>query len=108
MPNRWATAGTRRRTKRLAMENTDASSPERKLQCSDVGKCFQLLERILDGELVECGNEMLQEKLDKCQPCFAHFHLEQAIREVLKTKCTKHPLPDKLAESIRQMIQDAR
>jgi anti-sigma factor (TIGR02949 family) len=76
------------------MENNDASSPDRKLQCSDVSKCFQLLERILDGELVEEGEEMLQEKLDKCQPCFAHFHLEQAIREVLKTKCTKQPLPD--------------
>jgi anti-sigma factor (TIGR02949 family) len=46
--------------------------------------------------------------LDKCQPCFEHFHLEQAIREVLKTKCTKQPLPEKLAESIRQMIQDVR
>ncbi|MEY3644583.1 MAG: hypothetical protein RLZZ207_1278 [Bacteroidota bacterium] len=108
MPNRWATAGTRRRNKQSAMENNDASSPDRKLQCSDVSKCFQLLERILDGELVEEGEEILQVKLDKCQPCFAHFHLEQAIREVLKTKCTKQPLPDKLAESIRQMIQNPR
>ena len=108
MPNRWDTAGTKRRTKRSAMENNNASSGERKLQCSDVSKCFELLEHILDGELVEGGPQLLQEKLDKCQPCFAHFHLEQAIREVLKTKCTKQPLPDKLAESIRQMIQDAR
>ena len=108
MPNRWDTAGTKRRTKRSAMENNNASSGERKLQCRDVSKCFELLEHILDGELVEGGNEMLQEKLDRCQPCFEHFHLEQAIREVLKTKCTKQPLPDKLAESIRQMIQDAR
>lgn len=90
------------------MENRDAPSPERKLQCSDVSKCFQLLERILDGEHVDEGATMLQEKLEKCQPCFEHFHLEQAIREVLKTKCTKQPLPDKLADSIRQMIQDAR
>ena len=55
MPNRWDMAGTKRRIKRLAMENNDAPSPERKLQCSDVSKCFQLLERILDGELVEEG-----------------------------------------------------
>lgn len=90
------------------MDKNNVSTPERKLQCSDVSKCFQLLERILDGELVEGGNQLLQEKLEKCQPCFQHFHLEQAIREVLKTKCTKQPLPDKLAESIRQMIQDTR
>jgi anti-sigma factor (TIGR02949 family) len=90
------------------MENTDLSSGERKLQCSDVSKCFQLLESILDGELGEEGKELLKQKLDKCQPCFEHFHLEQAIREVLKTKCTKQPLPEKLADSIRQMIQDVR
>ena len=108
MLNPWVMPQTKRRTKQVVMENKEESSPERKLQCNDGSKCFQLLERILDGELVEGGNEMLQEKLDKCQPCFAHFHLEQAIREVLKTKCTKQPVPDKLAESIRQMIQDAR
>ncbi|GEM_PF-241555 len=108
MPNPWVMPQAKRRIKQVVMENIKGSSPERKLQCSDESKCFQLLERILDGELVDGGNEMLQEKLDKCQPCFAHYHLEQAIREVLKTKCTKQPLPDKLAESIRQMIQDAR
>jgi anti-sigma factor (TIGR02949 family) len=90
------------------MENNNTSSGGKKQQCSDVSKCFQLLEHMLDGELADVSEDMLKEKLDKCQPCFAHFHLEQAIREVLKTKCTKHPLPEKLADSIRQMIQDAR
>jgi hypothetical protein len=47
------------------------------------------LESILDGEHVPNSKEILQEKLDKCQPCFQHFHLEQAIREVLRTKCSK-------------------
>jgi anti-sigma factor (TIGR02949 family) len=90
------------------MENNNLSSGDRKLQCSDVSKCFQLLESILDGELGEEGKEILKQKLDKCQPCFEHFHLEQVIREVLKTKCTKQPLPETLADSIRQMIQDSR
>ena len=86
------------------MEINEKAPGERKLECSDVSKCFQLLESILDGELVENGKEILQEKLAKCQPCFEHFHLEQAIREVLKTKCTKQPVPRELADSIRQMI----
>lgn len=90
------------------MENNNLSTGDRKLQCSDVSKCFQLLESILDGELGEEGKEILKQKLDKCQPCFEHFQLEQIIREVLKTKCTKQPLPEKLADSIRQMIQDVR
>ena len=108
MPNPWATIRTKRKNKQLAMENENSSTGDRKLQCSDVSKCFQLLENILDGELGEEGKNILKQKLDKCQPCFEHFHLEQVIREVLKNKCTKQPLPDKLADSIRQMIQDVR
>jgi anti-sigma factor (TIGR02949 family) len=90
------------------MENNKQSSGDRKLQCGDVSRCFELLESILDGEMGDTGKEMMKEKLDKCQPCFEHFHLEQAIREVLKTKCTKQPVPVQLADSIRQMIQESR
>lgn len=90
------------------MEQNDQAAGERKLQCSDVSKCFELLESILDGELGESGKEQMKEKLAKCQPCFEHFHLEQAIREVLKTKCTKQPVPRELADSIRQMILESK
>ena len=90
------------------MEKNEQSAGSRKLKCSDVSKCFQLLESILDGEMGEEGKDVLKEKLDKCQPCFEHFHLEQAIREVLKTKCTKQPVPEKLADSIRKMIHETK
>lgn len=90
------------------MEINDQTSGERKLECSDVTKCFQLLESILDGELGESGKEILKDKLAKCQPCFEHFHLEEAIRDVLKTKCTKQPVPTELADSIRQMIKEGK
>ncbi|MFC3879369.1 anti-sigma factor [Algoriphagus namhaensis] len=87
-------------------KNEEASEP-RKLQCKDTSKCFELLESILDGE-INNSKEMLKEKLAKCQPCFEHFHLEQAIRDVLKNKCTKHPLPAELADSIRSKIQEIK
>ncbi|WP_026966287.1 mycothiol system anti-sigma-R factor [Algoriphagus terrigena] len=90
------------------MEINDQASGERKLECSDVTKCFQLLESILDGELGDSGKEILKDKLAKCQPCFEHFHLEEAIRDVLKTKCTKQPVPTELADSIRQMIKEGK
>jgi anti-sigma factor (TIGR02949 family) len=90
------------------MEKNDQPAGTRKLACSDVTKCFQLLESILDGEMGETGQELMKEKLAKCQPCFEHFHLEQAIRDVLKTKCTKQPVPSELAKSIRQMIQESK
>ncbi len=90
------------------MEMNEETSGSRKLKCDDTSKCFELLESILDGEMGDPGKEVLKEKLAKCQPCFEHFHLEQAIREVLKTKCTKQPVPEKLADSIRQMIQESK
>ncbi|MEX2592472.1 MAG: anti-sigma factor [Anditalea sp.] len=90
------------------MEKNLNSSGERKLNCGDENKCFQLLESILDGEKVADSEEMLDEKLAKCQPCFEYYHLEQAIREVLKTKCTMQPVPHELAASIRQKIEEIR
>lgn len=90
------------------MEINDQATGGRKLECSDVTKCFQLLESILDGELGDSGKEILKDKLAKCQPCFEHFHLEEAIRDVLKTKCTKQPVPTELADSIRQMIKEGK
>jgi anti-sigma factor (TIGR02949 family) len=90
------------------MEKNLKSSAERKQNCSDASKCFQLLESILDGENDQDSKEVLKEKLAKCQPCFEHYHLEQAIRDVLKTKCTKHAVPHELATSIRQKIDEIK
>jgi anti-sigma factor (TIGR02949 family) len=90
------------------MENNFDSSSQRKLNCSDASKCFKLLESILDGQADLESKAVLDEKLAKCQPCFEHFHLEKAIREVLRTKCTKQLVPLELVDSIRQKIQDLK
>jgi len=89
------------------MENVNSSS-ERKLNCGEESKCFQLLESILDGETLEESKELLDQKLAKCQPCFEYYQLEQVIRDILKKKCTKKPVPAELAASIRQKIQELR
>lgn len=89
------------------MENLK-SSGNRKLSCGDETKCFQLLESILDGENGLDSKQVLNEKLAKCQPCFEYYHLEQAIRELVKTKCTMQPVPEELAASIRQKIEEIR
>lgn len=90
------------------MEMNEETSGKRKMQCSDESKCFELLESILDGDLKDSGKEVLKEKLAKCQPCFEYYHLEQAIRDVLKTKCTKQSVPTELADRIRLKIQDIK
>ena len=65
------------------MDRNEESSLERKLKCQDTNKCFELLESILDGE-IDNSKDVLKDKLAKCQPCFEHFHLEQAIRDLVK------------------------
>jgi anti-sigma factor (TIGR02949 family) len=89
------------------MDMNEESTESRKLKCEDSSKCFELLESILDGENTN-SKEVLNEKLAKCQPCFEHFHLEQAIRDVLKNKCTKQAVPSELADSIRKQIQEIK
>ena len=89
------------------MENLNSSS-DRKLNCGEESKCFQLLESILDGENLDESKELLDQKLAKCQPCFEHYQLEQAIRDTLKNKCTKRTVPSELAASIRQKIEELR
>jgi anti-sigma factor (TIGR02949 family) len=90
------------------MEKDLNPAGERKLKCDDVSKCFQLLESILDGQVNSDSQDTLDYKLAKCQPCFEYYHLEQAIREVLQTKCTKQPVPSELASSIRQKIEEIK
>lgn len=90
------------------MDKKSAASGDRKLTCEDVSKCFQLLESILDGENIPNSKEVIDQKLAKCAPCFQHYHLEQAIREVLKTKCTKQSTPAELVANIREKIQELK
>lgn len=89
------------------MDKNEEAPIQKKQQCQDTSKCFELLESILDGEM-ESSKDMLKEKLAKCQPCFEHFHLEQAIRDILKTKCTKQSVPSELVLSIREKIQEIK
>lgn len=90
------------------MENNLSSPEGKKLTCADKTKCFQLLESILDGENIPDADMILKEKLEKCEPCFRHYHLEKAIKELLKTKCCKQITPTDLLENIRHSIQDIK
>ncbi|EIM76005.1 hypothetical protein A3SI_11599 [Nitritalea halalkaliphila LW7] len=83
-------------------------SGQRKLECADVSRCFQLLERIIDGNNIPDSKEIIQEKLAKCQPCFEHFHLEKAIKEAIHTKCTKFCMSEDMKSDIRKKIQEIK
>lgn len=75
-----------------------------KQDCSNQKECFEMLQMILDGEATTQQKEhFLKEHLEQCMPCYKNYHLEVAIRELLKTKCTSHA-PQELVENIRKKV----
>ncbi len=76
-----------------------------KHDCSNQKECLQLLQAILDGEATQAQKEhFMKEHLDSCMPCYQNYHLEVAIRDLLKKKCTREA-PQELIESIKKQIE---
>ena len=85
------------------MNNLDQSEPN---NCSNNStNCIEMLELILDGEASHDQKEYFRTHLDDCMPCFRRYHLEMAIRDLLKLKCMNHA-PDDLIASIKDKIQN--
>ncbi|MDV3307284.1 MAG: zf-HC2 domain-containing protein [Cyclobacteriaceae bacterium] len=68
-----------------------------------------MLRLILDGEASEEERKNFFDKhLETCMPCYKTYHLEMAIRDLLKSKCGKHEAPAELIENIKRMIGTVR
>jgi anti-sigma factor (TIGR02949 family) len=75
-----------------------------KQDCNNSRECFEMLQLIIDGEATSQQKEhFLKEHLEQCMPCYKNYHLEVAIRELLKTKCNSHA-PEELVDSIRKKV----
>jgi anti-sigma factor (TIGR02949 family) len=75
-----------------------------KQDCENKRECLEKLQQILDGEATQQQKDhFLKEHLDSCMPCYKSYHLEVAIRELLKSKCTQHA-PQELVDSIRKQV----
>jgi predicted anti-sigma-YlaC factor YlaD len=73
------------------MDKNQKPSKNRKLNCDDASKCFELLESILDGEETSASKEILDEKLAKCQPCFEHYHLRKGHQGSIQNQMYQTP-----------------
>jgi hypothetical protein len=53
----------------------------------------------------ECQNqrECMEMLLEECMPCYKNYHLEVAIRQLLKNKCTGQAPPE-LIDSIKAKV----
>jgi anti-sigma factor (TIGR02949 family) len=75
-----------------------------KQNCENQRECLEKLQLILDGEATqEQKDHFLKEHLEQCMPCYKNYHLEVAIRQLLKTKCTNQA-PKELVDDIRKKV----
>lgn len=75
-----------------------------KQDCPNKQECLQLLQSILDGEAtVEQKETFMKQHLQECMPCYKNYHLEVAIRDLLKKKCA-HEAPEELINSIKAKV----
>jgi mycothiol system anti-sigma-R factor len=66
--------------------------------------CMEMLQFILDNEASSEQKEYFKTHMDICMPCFKSYHLDMAIKELLKTKCCGGDAPTDLVEQIRTQI----
>jgi anti-sigma factor (TIGR02949 family) len=84
------------------MNTPDMNNP--KQDCPNKEECLQLLQSILDGEATEQQKEhFMKQHLEECMPCYKNYHLEVAIRDLLKKKCTGEA-PQDLINSIKTQV----
>ncbi|HEY9048078.1 MAG TPA: anti-sigma factor [Ohtaekwangia sp.] len=75
-----------------------------KLDCPEKNECLKMLQAILDGEATaDQKDHFLKHHLEECMPCYKNYHLEVAIRQLLKTKCCQDA-PQQLVDDIKAKV----
>jgi anti-sigma factor (TIGR02949 family) len=88
------------------MEPSDKSP--KKNNCENEQSCIEMLQSIIDGEASpEQRYEFLTNHVEKCMPCFKTYHLEMAIKDLVKAKCSGQ-CPDGLVDEIKAKIATLR
>jgi len=88
------------------MEPSDKNPEEN--NCPNQRDCIEMLQSIIDGEAsAEQRHEFVTNHMEKCMPCFKTYHLEMALKDLVKAKCTGQ-CPDGLVDEIKAKIATLR
>lgn len=83
-------------------------SSDKKSNCDNQENCIEMLQSIIDGEAsAEQRYEFLTNHVERCMPCFKTYHLEMAIKDLVKAKCSGQ-CPDGLVDEIKARIATLR
>lgn len=73
-------------------------------KCIEEEKCLESLQLILDGEASKQQEDIFMKHVEDCIPCFNHYQIDKAVKELIQTKVQKKDVPDKLIALIRDKI----
>ncbi len=83
---------------------SDSYQNQKKQECPNQQECMEMLQLIVDGEASHDQKEhFLKHHLEECMTCYKNYHLEVAIRQLLKTKCTGSA-PQELVDDIKRKV----
>jgi anti-sigma factor (TIGR02949 family) len=69
--------------------------------CKD---CVSILYPVIDGEATEEEINYLNEHIHECSPCFKHYEIEKAVKEVVKHRIEKREVPANLLDCIKSKL----
>jgi anti-sigma factor (TIGR02949 family) len=88
------------------LKNTLGKKENSTEMCQESKKCMEILELLLDGEADSEQEVFFRDHIERCMPCYQHYNLEKTIKELLKTKIEKKPVPNDLVDSIKLKIKE--
>ena len=71
---------------------------------TDCSEAVLRIWEMLDGELSADDCVRIQAHLEECEPCLREYHLDQALKAVIKRSCGYAPAPVELRTTILQRI----
>ena len=66
--------------------------------------CMEMLQLILEGDATPEQQQEFTTHMDECMPCYKTYHLETALKMLIKSKCNGHGAPPELIEKIKTQI----
>ncbi len=79
---------------------------KKKMECPERAKCLDILTLVLDGEATEDQKTYLNAHIDICLPCLDDYKLEEEIKNLLQSKCSKVEIPVGLADAIKAKLSE--
>ncbi|AHM60218.1 hypothetical protein D770_09805 [Flammeovirgaceae bacterium 311] len=67
---------------------------------------MDILQLVLDGEASDTEKEYYMHHIEECMPCYRNYNIESEIRNILRSKLEKKPVPTDLVTAIRSKVNE--